>query len=120
EVPMTAPSAIEVQDLVKTYAVRGRPPVRARDGVSFDAPSGAVLGLLGPNGAGKSTTLKILTTLTRPDAGSARVAGVDVVARPAEVRRRIGYVAQPPVTDPMDTGRENLVLAGRPQGLRPE
>ncbi|HLV56797.1 MAG TPA: ATP-binding cassette domain-containing protein [Actinotalea caeni] len=114
---MTAPSAIEVQDLVKTYAVRGRPPVRALDGVSFDAPSGAVLGLLGPNGAGKSTTLKILTTLTRPDAGSARVAGVDVVARPAEVRRRIGYVAQRPVTDPMDTGRENLVLAGRLQGL---
>src|SRR5690606_2460452 len=62
-------------------------------------------------------TLKILTTLTRPDAGSARVAGVDVVARPAEVRRRIGYVAQRPVTDPMDTGRENLVLAGRLQGL---
>src|SRR5690606_22327496 len=95
--PMTAPSAIEVQALVKTYAVRGRPPVRALDSVSFDAPSGAVLGLLGPNGAGKSTTLKILTTLTRPDAGSARVAGVDVVARPAEVRRRIGYVAQRPV-----------------------
>jgi len=114
---MSAPPAIEVHDLVKTYAVRGRPPVRALDGVGFTAPAGEVFGLLGPNGAGKSTTLKILTTLTRPDSGTARVAGVDVVTDPAGTRRRIGYVAQRPVTDPMDTGRENLVLAARLQGL---
>nr|WP_187292895.1 ATP-binding cassette domain-containing protein [Beutenbergia cavernae] len=111
--------AIEARGLVKTYAARGRPPVRALDGVSFAAPSGAVFGLLGPNGAGKSTTLKILTTLARPDAGEAHVAGVDVAAHPEQVRRRIGYVAQKAVTDPMDTGRENLVLAGRLAGLRP-
>jgi len=116
---MPAPPTIEAHDLVKTYAARGRPPVRALDGVTFAAAPGAVLGLLGPNGAGKSTTLKILTTLARPDSGSATVAGVDVSRRPEEVRRRIGYVAQRPVTDPMDTGRENLVLAARLHGLRP-
>lgn len=112
--------AIEARDLVKTYGARGRPPVHALDGVTFSASGGAVFGLLGPNGAGKSTTLKILTTLARADSGTARVAGVDVSADPARVRRQIGYVAQCPVTDPMDTGRENLVLAGRLHGLRPQ
>lgn len=110
--------AIEAHGLSKTYTSRGRPAVRALDGVSFRAEAGSVLGLLGPNGAGKSTTLKILTTLARPDAGHARVAGADVATRPDQVRRRIGYVAQRPVTDPIDTARENLVLAGRLHGLR--
>jgi ABC-2 type transport system ATP-binding protein len=71
-----------------------------------------VFGLLGPNGAGKSTTVRILTTLTRPDGGTARVAGHDVVAEPDAVRRRIGVVAQKPSFDPAATGRENLVLQG--------
>ncbi|MFC8731735.1 ATP-binding cassette domain-containing protein [Luteimicrobium sp. NPDC057192] len=105
-------------DLRKTYpGRRGAPAVTALDGLSFDVPDGSVFGLLGPNGAGKSTTVKILTTLSRADSGTATVAGLDVAREPDAVRRAVGYVAQKPVTDPMDTGRENLVLAGRLQGL---
>jgi len=108
--------AIHVAGLTKTYRSRDR-EVRALDGIDLEVRPGAVLGLLGPNGAGKSTTVKILATLSEPDAGTARVAGYDVVTQAASVRRAIGYVAQKPVTDPMDTGRENIVLAGRMQGL---
>ncbi|MCO7275338.1 MULTISPECIES: ATP-binding cassette domain-containing protein [Cellulosimicrobium] len=111
-------TAIDAVDLRKTYpGGRGRPPVHALDGLSFAVPAGTVFALLGPNGAGKSTTAKILTTLSRADSGTATVAGIDVARQPERVRRAIGYVAQKPVTDPMDTGRENLVLAGRLQGL---
>jgi ABC-2 type transport system ATP-binding protein len=74
---------------------------------------GEVFALLGPNGAGKSTTVRILTTLSAPTSGSARVAGFDVVRQPAEVRRRIGYVAQASGVDHTATGRENLMLQGR-------
>lgn len=109
-------AAIEVTGLVKTYRSRRR-VVRALDGLDLSAPPGTVLGLLGPNGAGKSTTVRILATLSAPDSGVARVAGHDVLREPAAVRRAIGYVAQRPVTEPMDTGKENLVLAGRLQGL---
>jgi ABC-2 type transport system ATP-binding protein len=91
--------------------------VQALDGLDIAADPGTVLGLLGPNGAGKTTTVKILTTLTRADAGRARVAGYDVGRDPAQVRRRIGVVTQKPGADPAATGRENLVLAGRIQGL---
>ncbi|GLW63907.1 daunorubicin resistance protein DrrA family ABC transporter ATP-binding protein [Actinomadura rubrobrunea] len=105
--------AIEVRNLTKTYP----DGVRALDGVTFEVPTGTVFGLLGPNGAGKSTTIKILTTLARPDSGRARVAGRDVVAEPARVRRAIGYVAQQSGCDPADTGRENLMLQGRLYGL---
>jgi len=111
-------TAIDAVDLRKTYpGGRGRPPVHALDGLSFAVPAGTVFALLGPNGAGKSTTAKILTTLSRADSGTATVAGIDVARQPERVRRAIGYVAQKPVTDPTDTGRENLVLAGRLQGL---
>ncbi|WP_336722642.1 ATP-binding cassette domain-containing protein [Cellulosimicrobium cellulans] len=111
-------TAIDAVDLRKTYpGGRGRPPVHALDGLSFAVPAGTVFALLGPNGAGKSTTAKILTTLSRADSGTATVAGIDVARHPERVRRAIGYVAQKPVTDPMDSGRENLVLAGRLQGL---
>ena len=111
-------TAIDAVALRKTYpGGRGRPPVRALDGLSFAVPTGTVFALLGPNGAGKSTTTKILATLSRADSGTAHVAGTDVARHPERVRRAIGYVAQKPVTDPMDTGRENLVLAGRLQGL---
>jgi len=118
---LSAP-AIEVAGLTKTYGARGGPgraarTVRALDGLDLVAAPGSVLGLLGPNGAGKSTTVKILATLSAPTQGVARVAGHDVVRDPAAVRRAIGYVAQRPVTDPMGTGRENLVLAGRLHGL---
>jgi ABC-2 type transport system ATP-binding protein len=91
--------------------------VQALDGLDFAVRSGTVYGLLGPNGAGKSTTVKILSTLSRADSGSAVVAGVDVTADPDAVRRRIGLVSQRPSSDPMATGRENLVLAARIQGL---
>jgi ABC-2 type transport system ATP-binding protein len=102
-------SAIEAHDLSKTYG-KG---VRALDGLSFSASAGAVFALLGPNGAGKSTTIKILTTLSRPDSGQARVAGIDVLADPVRVRRAIGVVSQKPSFDPAATGRENLVLQGQ-------
>ena len=102
-------NAIEASDLTKTYG-KG---VRALDGLSFSASAGTVFALLGPNGAGKSTTIKILTTLSRPDSGQARVAGIDVLADPARVRRAIGVVGQKASFDPVATGRENLVLQGQ-------
>ena len=77
-----ATHALEAAGLVKTYpAGRKKPPLRALDGLSVSVPEGVVLGLLGPNGAGKSTTVKILTTLSRADSGSARVAGYDLPFR---------------------------------------
>ena len=109
-----APPAIEAHDLVKTYPK----DVRALNGISFAVPAGTVFGLLGPNGAGKSTTVKILTTLAQADSGTARVAGLDVRARAAQVRHRIGVVAQRSGADPVATGRENVLLTGRIQGLR--
>jgi ABC-2 type transport system ATP-binding protein len=110
--PTTAP-AIEARDLVKTYPGK----VRALDGVTFDVQPGTVFGLLGPNGAGKSTTVKILTTLSLPDSGQARVAGIDVAANPGRVRRAIGSVSQKAAVDPDATGRENLILQGRVYGM---
>ena len=110
--------ALEATDLVKTYpAGRRAAPVRALDGLSLAVPAGRVLGLLGRNGAGKSTTVKVLATLSCPDSGSARVGGLDVRRRAADVRHTIGLVSQQPGSDPMATGRENIVLAGRIHGL---
>jgi ABC-2 type transport system ATP-binding protein len=105
---------IEASDLVKTYP-KG---VRALDGLGFAVPAGTVFGLLGPNGAGKSTTVKILTTLAQADSGTATVAGLDVRAKATQVRHVIGVVGQRSGADPMATGRENLLLTGRIQGLR--
>lgn len=111
--------AIEVGNLVKSYpGGRGRSDVCALDGLNMTADTGTVFGLLGPNGAGKSTAVKILATLTRADSGSASVAGIDVAKQPERVRHAIGFVAQKQVGDPKDTGRENLVLAGRLQGMK--
>ncbi|MEU7256598.1 daunorubicin resistance protein DrrA family ABC transporter ATP-binding protein [Streptomyces rimosus] len=113
-----AETALEAVDLIKTYSAgRNKPPVRALRGLSFRAAPGTVFGLLGPNGAGKSTTVKILSTLAAADSGSARVAGIDVVAEPDRVRRAIGVVAQRPGTDPMAPAAENLLLAGRIHGM---
>ncbi|CAB4550401.1 MAG: ATP-binding cassette domain-containing protein [Actinobacteria bacterium] len=103
-----AGAAIVADGLVKHFG-----EVRALDGVSFDVPSGRVLGVLGPNGAGKTTAVRILTTILRPDHGRAVVAGVDVVAHPQEVRRRIGLAGQYAAVDENLTGRENLALVGR-------
>jgi ABC-2 type transport system ATP-binding protein len=111
--------AIEAHQLAKTYAVHGnKHGIRALDGLDLAVPRGIIYGLLGPNGAGKSTTVKILTSLARPDAGSARVAGIDVLAQPGRVRQVIGVVAQRSGADPTATGRENLMLQGRLYGLR--
>jgi ABC-2 type transport system ATP-binding protein len=110
--PATEP-AIIADELVKNYG-----EITALDGLSFTVPAGTVFGLLGPNGAGKSTTIKILTTLSKPTSGSATVAGLDVLRRPNDVRRAIGVVTQGSGTDPMATGRENLLLAGRIHGMR--
>ena len=113
-----ASHALEAVELVKTYpGARKKPPLRALDGLTFNVPEGVVLGLLGPNGAGKSTTVKILTTLSRADSGTARVAGFDVIKDPDSVHRVIGYVPQKPSADPMATGIENLLLSGRIYGL---
>ena len=105
--------AIETEGLVKTYP-KG---IRALDGVGFAVERGTVFGLLGPNGAGKSTTVKILTTLTVPDAGRAVVAGHDVVRDSQAVRRAIGVVGQKNGVDPDATGRENLRLQGDFYGI---
>jgi ABC-2 type transport system ATP-binding protein len=106
--------AIVVEGLEKTYGKN----IRALDGVSFRVREGEVFGLLGPNGAGKSTTVRVLATLTQPDAGRAEVAGHDVLRDPHAVRRSIGYVAQQSGVDLEATGRENLRLQGHVQGLR--
>jgi ABC-2 type transport system ATP-binding protein len=106
--------AIEAKGLIKTYPKE----VKALDGLSFSVPPGSVFALLGPNGAGKSTAVKILTTLARPDAGRACVAGIDVTAQPDAVRRTTGVVAQGSGVDIQATGRENLRLQGQIHGIR--
>jgi ABC-2 type transport system ATP-binding protein len=104
--------AIVTENLEKRYKT-----VQALDGVSFAVREGEVFGLLGPNGAGKSTTVRVLTTLTRPDSGRAIVAGEDVVRHPNRVRHAIGYVAQDSGVDWEATARENLMLQGRIHGM---
>jgi ABC-2 type transport system ATP-binding protein len=101
-------AAIHVEGLSKTFG-----DIHALQDVNLTVPPGSVLGLLGPNGAGKTTTVRILTTLLRPDAGSARVAGLDVVRQPAAVRQVIGLAGQAAAVDEYLTGQENLVMAGR-------
>jgi ABC-2 type transport system ATP-binding protein len=91
--------------------------VTALDGVDLELPAGGVLGVLGPNGAGKTTLVRILATLLRPDRGRARVAGFDVIKRPAAVRARIGLSGQFAAVDPFLTGQENLIMIGRLYGL---
>jgi daunorubicin resistance ABC transporter ATP-binding subunit len=104
---------IEAEGLRKRFG-----PTVALDGLDLEVPRGAILGVLGPNGAGKTTAVRILTTLTRPDAGWARVAGHDVVADARAVRRQIGVTAQDATLDEVLTGRHNLVMVGRLSGLR--
>ena len=91
--------------------------VVALDGIDLDVPAGSILGVLGPNGAGKTTAVRILTTLSLPDSGRARVAGYDVVAQAAQVRASIGLTAQVATLDDLLTGRQNLVMVGRLGGL---
>jgi ABC-2 type transport system ATP-binding protein len=103
---------IVVEKLRKRYG-----EVQALDGVSFEVREGEVFGLLGPNGAGKSTTVRVLVTLTYADEGRASVAGHDVRSEQNAVRRAIGYVPQDSGVDQFGTGRENLMLQGRVQGM---
>jgi len=104
----TPSSAIRAIDLYKSWG-----DVHALTGVSFDAPAGTVLGLLGPNGAGKTTAVRILTTLLKPDRGTAEVLGVDVTREPMRTRALIGLAGQYAAVDENLTGRENLRLVGR-------
>jgi ABC-2 type transport system ATP-binding protein len=111
--PSRSARAISVRGLVKSFG-----EVRALDGVDLEADAGTVLGVLGPNGAGKTTAVRILTTLLAPDAGSARVAGLDVVEHAAKLRARIGLAGQYAAIDENLTGVENLVMVGRLYGER--
>jgi len=103
---------IEAHDLRKTYRASGE-DVHALDGLSLQVPEGRVIGLLGPNGAGKTTAVKVLTTLIRPDSGTARVAGLDVLTQAREVKRVIGSSGQYAAVDENLTGLENLEMVGR-------
>jgi ABC-2 type transport system ATP-binding protein len=107
---------IETTDLRRTFKSR-KTEVEAVRGVDLTVGAGEIFGFLGPNGAGKTTTLRMLATLLRPSSGTAIVAGVDLTRDPAEVRRRIGYVPQGGSTDPVETGRGELVIQGRLYGM---
>jgi ABC-2 type transport system ATP-binding protein len=104
--------AIEAIDLVKEFD-----GVRAVDGVSFTVPPGSVLGLLGPNGAGKTTIVRMMTTLSQPTSGTARIAGYDVTENPDLVRSSMGLTGQAATVDELLTGRENLWMIGSLFGL---
>ncbi len=116
-------AALEVQDLVKTYRAKDR--LFARDGgvvhaidhLSFAVPSGAIFGLLGPNGAGKTTLLKILSTLLQPTSGKVYVEGIDALARPLEVRRRIATVIQETAVEMFLSVRDNLLTFAQFHGI---
>ncbi len=100
--------AVEAKGLTKSYK-----DVKALIGVDLAVPTGTILGLLGPNGAGKTTTVRILSTLLQPDAGSALVAGIDILKNPAQAREIIGLSGQYAAVDENLTGRENLIMVGR-------
>ncbi|MGH9044110.1 MAG: ATP-binding cassette domain-containing protein [Acidimicrobiales bacterium] len=102
--------AIEAHGLVKRFA-KGQ--VQALDGLSFGASPGTVLGVLGPNGAGKTTAVRILSTVLRPDEGTARILGHDVVHEAATVRRCIGLAGQNAAVDENLSGSQNLLMIGR-------
>lgn len=99
----TTALALEVRDLSRTFGAR-----KALDGVSFDLPTGSFLSIFGPNGAGKTTMLKVLSTLTNPSKGSAKVMGLDVVADAVELREKIGFISHNPLLYPDLTAEENL------------
>jgi ABC-2 type transport system ATP-binding protein len=105
---MSESPAIAASGLEKAYG-----QTKALDGLDLVVETGAILGMLGPNGAGKTTTVRVLSTLLRPDRGTARVAGHDVVTEAAEVRRHIGLTGQYAALDESLTGRANLIMIGQ-------
>ena len=109
----TSEPAIRVRDLEKSYN-----KLRVLRGVDFDVARGSIFALLGSNGAGKTTAVKILSTLLKPDAGTATVDGFDVAAQPANVRESISLTGQFAAVDEILTGRENLVLVARLRHLK--
>lgn len=113
-----ADAAVSCRALTKHYQDRQRGLVRALDGLDLECRYGEIYGLLGPNGAGKSTCLRILATMLTPTSGSARLAGVDVVADPLEARRRIGYLSASTGLYPRLDVRETLAYFGSLHGLR--
>src|SRR4051812_37359760 len=104
--------AIATSGLTKSFG-----DVRALDGVDLEVPQGTILGLLGPNGAGKTTAVRVLTTLLKPDTGTARVLGLDVVKQATELRQQIGLAGQYAAIDELLTGEENLTMVGRLYGM---
>jgi daunorubicin resistance ABC transporter ATP-binding subunit len=110
---VAAQPIIQVSGLRKAYG-----ETIALAGVDLEVPTGTVLGLLGPNGAGKTTIVRVLATLLIPDAGTALIDGVDVVARPQDARRLLGLAGQFAAVDETLTGRENLEMVGELYGLR--
>ena len=104
---------IRVDELTKTYGF-----THALRGISFGVERGEVIGFLGPNGAGKSTTVHMLTTLLPPSAGTARVAGYDIVREGSRVRATIGAALQEAALDPLLTGREHLRMQASLHGMR--
>ncbi|MFC0315668.1 ATP-binding cassette domain-containing protein [Gordonia phosphorivorans] len=109
---MTSTIAVEAVDLVKRFG-----DFTAVDGVSFTVPTGSVLGVLGPNGAGKTTVVRMMTTLSVPTSGTARVNGFDVREQPDMVRRSMGLTGQAATVDELLTGRENLAMIGGLYGI---
>jgi ABC-2 type transport system ATP-binding protein len=109
---VSSDSSIIARNLVKKYG-----SVTALDGLNLEVRTGSVLGLLGPNGAGKTTAVSILTTLVKPTSGSATVAGIDVLAHPHDVRKRIGLSGQYAAVDEHLTATENLEMIGRLYGM---
>ncbi|MBV2153727.1 ATP-binding cassette domain-containing protein [Kitasatospora sp. SUK 42] len=104
----TAGNAVEVHGIVKHFGT-----TKALDGVDLTVREGTVLGVLGPNGAGKTTLVRILSTLIKPDAGTAFVGGYDVLRQPKQLRRTIGLTGQYASVDELLSGYENLYLIGR-------
>src|ERR1700722_3979238 len=109
---MSADIAVEAAEVTKSFG-----DYEVLRGLSLAVPKGSVYSLLGPNGAGKTTTVRILATLSRPDAGRVRVAGYDALASRREVRSRISLIGQHAAVDGAQTGAENLRMAGRLAGL---
>ena len=121
--------SVIAKELVKNYRVKSvgkkskdadsKKIVRALDGLSLEVEEGTVLGVLGPNGAGKTTTVRVLTTLLKPDSGSAFVGGIDVIKNPHEVRKIIGLSGQYAAVDETLTGWDNLVMFARLHRMKP-